>query len=75
MPELEIWYGPDTYMGANIVELLQQMTKMTDEEVAEIHPAHNRNSIKSLLPRLHYYQVFFFFTCNMVLLSSEFLGS
>ncbi|KAF3436752.1 hypothetical protein FNV43_RR19503 [Rhamnella rubrinervis] len=56
VPELEIWYGPDSYMGANIAELFQQMTKMTDEEVAEIHPAHNGNSIKSLLPRLHYYQ-------------------
>lgn len=45
-------------MGANIVELLQQMTKMTDEEIAKIHPKHNRESIRSLLPRLHYYQVF-----------------
>lgn len=60
VPDLEIWYGPDSYMGANIAELFQQMTKMTDEEVAEIHPEHNRNSIKSLLPRLHYYQVCLF---------------
>lgn len=58
VPELNVWYGPDSYMGANIVELLQQMTKMTDEEIAKIHPKHNRDSIRSLLPRLHYYQVF-----------------
>ncbi|KAM7479839.1 hypothetical protein LguiA_028052 [Lonicera macranthoides] len=56
VPNLKIWYGPDAYMGANIMELFQQMTVMTDEEIAEIHPAHNRASIKSLLPRLHYYQ-------------------
>lgn len=60
VPDLEIWYGPDSYMGANIAELFQQMTKMTDEEVAEIHPEHNRNSIKLLLPRLQYYQVCLF---------------
>ncbi|XP_061364872.1 quinolinate synthase, chloroplastic [Gastrolobium bilobum] len=56
VPDLSIWYGPDSYMGANIKELLQQMTKMTDEEIAAIHPEHNLNSIRSLLPRLHYYQ-------------------
>ncbi|MBA0703714.1 hypothetical protein Golax_016017, partial [Gossypium laxum] len=56
VPDLNIWYGPDSYMGANIKELFQQMTLMTDEEIAEIHPKHNRDSIKSLLPRLHYYE-------------------
>jgi len=30
---------------------------MTDEEVSAIHPEHNVDSIKSLLPRLHYFQV------------------
>lgn len=61
MPDLNVWYGPDSYMGANIKELFQQMSKMTDEEIAEIHPGHNRDSIKSLLPRLHHYQVNLFF--------------
>ncbi|GAA0162530.1 transferase [Lithospermum erythrorhizon] len=56
VPNLTVWYGPDTYMGANIAELFRQMIVMTDEEIAEIHPKHSRNSIKSLLPRLHYYQ-------------------
>ncbi|XP_010555512.1 PREDICTED: quinolinate synthase, chloroplastic [Tarenaya hassleriana] len=56
IPELNVWYGPDSYMGANLVELLQQMTLMTDEEIASIHPKHNRDSITSLLPRLHYFQ-------------------
>ncbi|XP_057950662.1 quinolinate synthase, chloroplastic [Malania oleifera] len=56
VPNLNIWYGPDSYMGANIRELFQQMTMMTDDEIAEIHPEHNRDSIRSLLPRLHYYQ-------------------
>ncbi|XP_060204552.1 quinolinate synthase, chloroplastic isoform X2 [Lycium barbarum] len=56
VPDLKVWYGPDTYMGSNIVELFSQMTMMTDEEISEIHPLHNRTSIKSLLPRLHYFQ-------------------
>lgn len=57
VPDLKVWYGPDTYMGSNIMELFSQMSVMTDEEISEIHPLHNRMSIKSLLPRLHYFQV------------------
>lgn len=57
IPDLNVWYGPDSYMGANIVDLFQRMAIMSGEEIAEIHPDHNRKSILSLLPRLHYYQV------------------
>ncbi|KAE9610102.1 hypothetical protein Lal_00006080 [Lupinus albus] len=56
VPDLSVWYGPDSYMGANIKELFQQMTKMTDDDIAAIHPAHSLDSIKSLLPRLNYFQ-------------------
>ncbi|CAI9112788.1 OLC1v1013280C1 [Oldenlandia corymbosa var. corymbosa] len=56
VPKLNVWYGPDSYMGANIAELFRQMTTMTDEEIAAVHPKHNRSTIKSLLPRLHYFQ-------------------
>ncbi|KAI3988751.1 hypothetical protein MKX01_001523 [Papaver californicum] len=33
VPDLNIWYGPDSYMGANIAELFQQMANMTNEEI------------------------------------------
>ncbi|PRQ29456.1 putative quinolinate synthase [Rosa chinensis] len=56
LPYLKIWYSPDSYMGANIRVLLEQITKMIDEEIVEIHPAHYRDSIRSLLPCLLYYQ-------------------
>ncbi|ERN14493.1 hypothetical protein AMTRI_Chr06g176340 [Amborella trichopoda] len=56
IPNLNIWYGPDSYMGANLAELFQQMSNMSNEEIFEIHPLHNRSSIRSLLPHLHYYQ-------------------
>uniref|UniRef100_A0A0E0J959 Quinolinate synthase, chloroplastic n=1 Tax=Oryza nivara TaxID=4536 RepID=A0A0E0J959_ORYNI len=56
IPGLNVWYGPDSYMGANIADLFQRMAVMSDEEIAEIHPSHNKKSINALLPRLHYYQ-------------------
>ncbi|KAJ3671733.1 hypothetical protein LUZ60_007812 [Juncus effusus] len=54
--DLNVFYGPDSYMGANIAELFQQMANLSDEEIKEIHSGHDRNSIKSVLQRLHYYQ-------------------
>ena len=56
VPEIEIFYGPDTYMGGNLAHLFGIMSKWTDEEIAEVHPEHNVQTIKSLLPRLKYYQ-------------------
>lgn len=55
IPDLTVWYGPDSYMGANLAELFRQMSNMTDAEIAEIHPMHDKNSIRSLLHRLHYF--------------------
>ncbi|KAI4365959.1 hypothetical protein MLD38_021893 [Melastoma candidum] len=56
VPDLNVCYGPDSYMGTNIKELFQQMSLMTDEQISQIHPKHDRLSIRSLLPRLHFFQ-------------------
>ncbi|KAK9814582.1 hypothetical protein WJX72_008196 [[Myrmecia] bisecta] len=53
---LTVWYGPDTYMGRNLVQLFRSLAELSDEEVAKLHPAHSRASIRSLLPRLHYFE-------------------
>ncbi len=50
-----MWYGPDTYMGLNLAELFTQLAGLSDEEVAELHPAHTADSIRNLLPRLHHF--------------------
>ncbi|GAB2229248.1 hypothetical protein Droror1_Dr00023386 [Drosera rotundifolia] len=57
VPSLTVYYGPDSYMGVNIAELFLQMAMTSDEEINKIHPRHNRASIRSLLPRLQYFQV------------------
>jgi quinolinate synthase len=56
VPGVNIFYGPDTYMGGNLAELFTMMSTWTDEEVAAVHPAHSRATIKALLPRLRYFQ-------------------
>ncbi|BBN17961.1 quinolinate synthase [Marchantia polymorpha subsp. ruderalis] len=56
VPDLTLWYGPDSYMGANLAEMLVQLMSMTDEEIAKVHPAHNRKTISTVLSHLQYYQ-------------------
>lgn len=33
VPGATVWYGPDTYMGANLAQLLERLADMPDEEV------------------------------------------
>ncbi|KAJ7551288.1 hypothetical protein O6H91_06G008600 [Diphasiastrum complanatum] len=53
--DLTVWYGPDSYMGANLAELFLQMAAMTDDEIKAVHPLHDKGTIAALLPRLHYF--------------------
>ncbi|KAL3679389.1 hypothetical protein R1sor_022345 [Riccia sorocarpa] len=56
VPDLTLWYGPDSYMGANLAQMLVQLMSMTDAEIAKVHPAHNRKTISTVLSHLQYYQ-------------------
>eukprot|EP01024_Parvocaulis_polyphysoides_P033103 TRINITY_DN29509_c0_g1_i11.p1 TRINITY_DN29509_c0_g1~~TRINITY_DN29509_c0_g1_i11.p1 ORF type:complete len:482 (-),score=79.63 TRINITY_DN29509_c0_g1_i11:647-2092(-) len=56
VPDLNVWYGPDTYMGRNIAQLFSELAQMSDKEIQDLHPEHNQESIRSLLPRLRYYE-------------------
>ncbi|KAI8112737.1 hypothetical protein M9434_004057 [Picochlorum sp. BPE23] len=56
VPDAHVWYGPDTYMGRNLVQLFESLATATPEEVAALHPEHTPETIASLLPRLHHFQ-------------------
>ena len=56
VPGVNVFYGPDTYMGGNLAELFTMMSTWSDEDVAAVHPAHTQATIKDLLPRLRYFQ-------------------
>jgi quinolinate synthase len=55
VPGVQVWYGPDSYMGANLVSLLTRLASLPDAEVAAVHPGHTAASIADLLPRLRYF--------------------
>ena len=56
IPGVHIWFGPDTYMGDNLAHMFASLAEMTDEQIRQLHPAHDQASIRALLPRFHYFQ-------------------
>lgn len=56
VPDVHVWFGPDTYMGQNIAELLRGVTELDDETARRLHPAHDRASIRAALERFHYFE-------------------
>ncbi|KAK9861173.1 hypothetical protein WJX84_000315 [Apatococcus fuscideae] len=56
VPDLTLWYGPDTYMGRNLAQMFTSIAQLSDEAIAALHPEHTQASIRALLPRLHCFQ-------------------
>ena len=58
VPDAHVWYGPDTYMGRNLVQLFTSLASTATasvEDVQALHPDHTPDTIAALLPRLHYF--------------------
>jgi quinolinate synthase len=53
IPDVTLWYGPDTYMGHNLLNLLQSYAALPDATVRALHPDHDSASVRALLPRFH----------------------
>merc|ERR1719329_2079218 len=51
VPNLTVWYGPDTYMGENLRTLFRALSDMPEATIRALHPAHNRASVLALLNR------------------------
>ena len=46
VPDIHVYYGPDTYMGRNLAVMLRSVSQLSDEEISALHPAHNRATVK-----------------------------
>lgn len=56
VPDIHIWFGPDTYMGDNLAHMFASLAEMPNEQIRDLHPAHDQASVRSLLPRFHYFE-------------------
>ena len=53
IPDVHIWFGPDTYMGHNLQTLLEAYARMPEASVRALHPAHTPATLTALLQRFH----------------------
>lgn len=56
VPDLHVWYGPDTYMGHNLLRFFARLAELGDGAVRELHPEHDVASIHALLERFHAFE-------------------
>lgn len=55
IPDLSVWFGPDTYMGQNLEELFRGVCELDDATARALHPAHDRASLRAALGRFHHF--------------------
>ncbi len=53
LPTASVWYGPDSYMGDNLLTLLGSLATADLAAVQTVHPGHTPASIGALLQRFH----------------------
>jgi quinolinate synthase len=56
VPDIHIWFGPDTYMGDNLAHMFASLAEMPEEKIRKLHPAHDQASVRALLPRFHFFE-------------------
>jgi len=56
IPNVHVWFGPDTYMGENLAKLFARLPALGDAPIAQLHAAHDHASIQRLLPRFHHFE-------------------
>lgn len=56
VPDLHVFFGPDTYMGRNLRELFEGLLQLPEEQIAALHPDHSRETVTRMLERFNYFQ-------------------
>jgi quinolinate synthase len=56
IPELQIWFGPDTYMGRNLQAMLRTFARMDAAQVRALHPLHTPDSLARASERFAFFE-------------------
>lgn len=56
VPDLQVFFGPDTYMGSNLAAMFAHYAQLPADKVKELHPEHTPESMAALAKRFHYFQ-------------------
>jgi quinolinate synthase len=56
VPDLHVWFGPDTYMGRNLASMLEALSRLDPAAVHQLHPGHTPASLGSARERFGYFE-------------------
>jgi quinolinate synthase len=56
MPDLRLWFGPDTYMGQNLQVLFESLQHRDESEIRRLHPGHDRNSLTRVIAGFNHFR-------------------
>jgi quinolinate synthase len=56
VPELHVWFGPDTYMGHNLGVMLERYATLDADAARALHPAHTPESLAAARARFHWFE-------------------
>ncbi len=56
VPDLHLFYGPDTYMGENLVTLFTGLLDQPEDTIRALHPDHDHATLRSVLERFSYFR-------------------
>lgn len=56
VPDLHVWFGPDTYMGTNLASMLEAFSAMDASAAARLHPQHTPKTLAAARERFHAFQ-------------------
>jgi quinolinate synthase len=56
IPDVTVWFGPDTYMGRNLAELFSSMRELSDDAIRAVHPLHDRKSLERVVERFRWFE-------------------
>ncbi|MDD9936426.1 MAG: quinolinate synthase NadA [Myxococcales bacterium] len=56
VPDLHIFFGPDTYMGRNLHQMLKALSELDADAIRELHPEHTPETLRSAVERFHYFE-------------------
>lgn len=55
VPELQVWFGPDTYMGRNLAHMLEELSSLDQTRIKALHPSHTQASLRAAHARFGYF--------------------
>ncbi|HKP64585.1 MAG TPA: quinolinate synthase NadA [Polyangiales bacterium] len=56
VPDLHVWFGPDTYMGSNLANMLQTFAGLDQAAATRLHRDHTPASLAAARERFHWFE-------------------